>query len=400
MSQSLNHDIDNEFPPVDDNLITPTVKPADNSQVKDEELFGKTPIMGELPELHASFDLSQRNLDTTTDVLDMHKAVSLSGGVSVEDAQAIDAIAPGFINDDQPAGYFTQDKSKTMYNETLLSLNEILDNQLQQLNSTTADLAKQVIASGNRALERLKTAEVANLVRFNKSILALLMATGNDSVDCVRLILNNKTRWREFANLDLWQVMQEYPIKKTEGAICGQDDLDVPFKGTMVEEYVRKVCDSLRGTAGRVRHNLEVICSGNSDEISTGRGRFRCAEGDKSVFVEHKSNGDEVCSRYANITVVNLVAGLGSNTLRNWLANVNNSIIAEVQAATEILEKTAKIERSEDNNLDTDVKAAADLATRLHLAYANILGFVNSACDVLEVYCATVCLIDKVTEMQ
>lgn len=142
----LNDDVDEGLPDIQEgepdlnpNQPTPAkslfVPQLENTDPKgfveptNEELFGTGVVKNEVPNINAEFTLLKDNYNRASDLLNVKDSIVVSNGISREDAEVIDSITPGFINDRKPLGFFTEDKSRTQLNESVNTINKTIDFQ-------------------------------------------------------------------------------------------------------------------------------------------------------------------------------------------------------------------------------------------------------------------------------
>lgn len=103
--------------------------PKDFVEPTNEELFGVGVVKNQVPNINAEFTLLKDNYNKASDLLNVKDALTTSNGISREDAEVIDSITPGFINEKKPLGFFTEDKSRTQLNESVNTINKTVDFQ-------------------------------------------------------------------------------------------------------------------------------------------------------------------------------------------------------------------------------------------------------------------------------
>lgn len=103
--------------------------PKDFVEPTNEELFGIGVVKNQVPNINAEFTLLKDNYNRASDLLNVKDALTTSNGISREDAEVIDSITPGFINEKKPLGFFTEDKSRTQLNESVNTINKTVDFQ-------------------------------------------------------------------------------------------------------------------------------------------------------------------------------------------------------------------------------------------------------------------------------
>lgn len=102
----------------------PPTDPKDVPTVK--ELFGDNVVPNELPNLNANIVLIDQGNNAIADTTEVLGGISKACAVCKEDIQVIDALHPGYINEQRPIQYYTERPSRTMFAETVTALNQKL----------------------------------------------------------------------------------------------------------------------------------------------------------------------------------------------------------------------------------------------------------------------------------
>ena len=165
--------------------ITPS-NDKEHTPIKTEQLFGQTNL-GELPNFNAVFKLSATNaVNQASDLIDAKKQINRTCSVCAEDIEAIDSISPGFINDKRPLGLFTQEKSKTQLNQTLLSLDKEIDARFSILSDSICNFSEQVKDRTQLVVNELES-EVSDRIILTAQEIQKLVLTMSFSSDQVNL---------------------------------------------------------------------------------------------------------------------------------------------------------------------------------------------------------------------
>lgn len=155
----LNDDVDDgldftpDVPEINpDQPVTDTkvfVQPLDDVSEEDnpsaQDLFGKDIVKNEVPNLNAEFVLVKEAFNKLTDIAFIGNTIRSANGISKEDAEVVDSVIPGFINDKKPIGFFTEEKSRTQLNETLNTINVTIDTQVAELAIKASTVAEKAI---------------------------------------------------------------------------------------------------------------------------------------------------------------------------------------------------------------------------------------------------------------
>jgi hypothetical protein len=195
----LNDDIDDGLPDVQEggpdlnpNQPTPEkslfVPQLENSDPKDfveptnEELFGIGVVKNEVPNINAEFTLLKDNYNKANDLLNVREDVTNSNGISREDAEVIDSITPGFINDKKPLGFFTEDKSRTQLNESVNTINKTIDFQYATIYENLQKQIDKYHALLSPVIINMETKLIDSAISLQKEISAIAESVNVEDV--------------------------------------------------------------------------------------------------------------------------------------------------------------------------------------------------------------------------
>lgn len=127
---------------------TDPATPGDDcpNNVKVSSIFGGPVIAGEIPNLDANFVLVEDAKNRINDIVDVRLQLADSNGMCCEDAQVVDSVAPGFINENRPLGYFTQHKTSVQYKAALQTLDNKIEIEIENLKQSAIDSLEKQIA--------------------------------------------------------------------------------------------------------------------------------------------------------------------------------------------------------------------------------------------------------------
>jgi hypothetical protein len=161
----------------------------DRREVSSEILFGQDLVKNELPNLNASFVVSKESINKALDILEIRESIKSSNGICREDAEVTNSVLSGFINPARPIGFFTEDKSKTQFNQTLLTLDKEIDIRLV---TVAGNLNQQLDSIVGKYLALLKESELKIIDKISniQEAIGKLMLSLNDANGS---LLSNKT---------------------------------------------------------------------------------------------------------------------------------------------------------------------------------------------------------------
>jgi hypothetical protein len=178
---------------------------TDNHTRRDVEpqlLFGQDIVKNELPNLNAAFVVSKESMNKAFDLLEIRNSIKNSNGMSREDAEVTNSVLSGFINPSRPIGFFTEDKSKTQFTQTLLTLDKEIDVRLA---TTVNNLSQQLDSIVGKYLPLIKESELKILDKISEiqEAIGKLMLSLNDSSGSllnnksINSLLDSKVRYRD-----------------------------------------------------------------------------------------------------------------------------------------------------------------------------------------------------------
>lgn len=137
-------DINPEQPyPEQTTFITDITNVGKQDSPTDEQLFGENVVANELPNINAQFVLTTESYYKLEDLISVRSDIVKSRGVCMEDANILSNQIPGFINEERPIGFFTEDKTRTQYSETLNTIDKAIDAQTAEIVIKALDTAEK-----------------------------------------------------------------------------------------------------------------------------------------------------------------------------------------------------------------------------------------------------------------
>lgn len=179
-----------EQPLTDFKLIVPATSGA-AKDVCERELFGDTIVKNELPNLNAEFILNAEDVVASTrDLVDIRNSLAKASAVSREDAELIDSIAVGFINENKPIGLFTEDKSKTQFSQTMQTLDKEIDARIAILSNNITSVSEKISELTIPLLESLKVNVVDKMSDLQSEIQNLLVRASSSEERLDTVVFN------------------------------------------------------------------------------------------------------------------------------------------------------------------------------------------------------------------
>lgn len=389
----LNSEIDNEYGPVDDqgnpNLLIDTPKDDeafDNKSVPDDSIFSGEIIKGQLPTFVAQFELEKSKAQTTSELAEVRQELVTNSGVSVEDANVIDSLTPGFISDDNPIGFFTEDRTKTRYAETLSTVNATIDKQYDELKSSISDLSSKFYDVAKKQGQDNRSRFVDGLIGINQAIVKLLMSFDRDEVEQVPFIFNNKTRWTDFLRMNFSDFGGDYVVHEGAPSTHG-------FEGTLLDKYIKRYCVVFRNRDNR--NNFDSIINGQGQHVSISGRKYLIGEDTISEITSEI--GDTPCT--GPDTLGAFMKALGNNTVRNYVNNLVNiynvslSVFADAQTKIKEIDGTDAIQQAK-------LEALLQLSGEIYDAQHRVVGVLDALAGIFQFTAITTEMIEELASTQ
>lgn len=195
-------------------LITKTGRahPHDNdpNHIKPSMLFGGPIVPGELPNFDGDFIVITDTANRISDNQAIKQTLKSSCSVCKEDAQLVNEVVPGFINEKRPLGFFTQAKSQVQLNETLNALDAQAETDIETLKSAVEANTSNMIERFKASFKQVEDTLNKSLIKYQSTLAKLVLMVDGD--DTERTDLAKAMKWLAKTtahNCD--DVLQEYP---------------------------------------------------------------------------------------------------------------------------------------------------------------------------------------------
>lgn len=377
---SLNQENDDEYGPLADEpkVIVASNTPEDNSKVPDEAIFSSVSVKGELPTFDAVFELQDSKANNLRDLVEVHDTLKANGTVSVENIETIEALSPGFVNEENPLGFYTQEPTKTRYKETMLNMGATLDRQYAELRNLLVENASSFwkLASENR--ERLQPQFVDGLIAINKAIAKALHSHDRDEPEQIPFIFNNRKRLGDF-------------LRAPSGLIFGDcvavagDKPQTGFEGTMVEKYIERYCAIFRGRRDLTTTMESVLSIVDCNWLSLHGQLYTYNDGVLNTLF-----GQDMT--YGSFTIGNLIGSVGSDRMRNYLKMLDEVYMYLLNGFQEVPAKVEAIEKNEGATIAQKLEEICKISSQMHENQMLI-------CALLDLFSGIFCLLTVTGEL-
>jgi len=162
-------------------VIVNTDGQSDPAKPTATELFGSPLVKNELPNFNAEFiDVTKNNYNTTTDLIEVYNGLIQANGVSKEDISLVDSISPGFINDKNPIGFYTEERSKTQYKKALESLDKEIDARIGIIAQASIDYLDKAHEKYSALISLLEKDIIDKVVSLQLEVQALSLKVNKE----------------------------------------------------------------------------------------------------------------------------------------------------------------------------------------------------------------------------
>lgn len=158
------------------------------NKVKPSDLFGGPIVPNELPNLDAQFVIVTDTKNRISDNRSIKQSLSSSCSICKEDAKAVDVIAPGFINEERPLGFFTDTKSTLQLKETLNALDVQLEKDIEVLRNAVETVTKELVERFTASTKHMQECLTKLLVGYQPVLAKLVGVVDGSAEDKTALI--------------------------------------------------------------------------------------------------------------------------------------------------------------------------------------------------------------------
>lgn len=147
------------------------------------DLFGLGVTPGEVPNFKGEFEIIQNKRNSLIDFEETAQVIKDKRIISQEDAKLLDALIPGFINKNHLIGYYTKDASQTYFKESILAMENIINNEENQISERLKNHIDILITHYNSLITLFNTEfrdKLNNQSTFLKNILEHDVVFDND----------------------------------------------------------------------------------------------------------------------------------------------------------------------------------------------------------------------------
>lgn len=355
----------------EEGVVFQEVKGSSDNEVPSEKLFDGPIVEGELPKLNAEFEMQADKAKTLSDVLKIQSDVTERGTISTEDIAQVDAIIPGFIDEENPIGQYTEVPSKTNLTEGLNNIDTMLEKQYDDLRVSIAQLCERYIQLNSANVSNINKKFYSAITDFNKAHAELLFNAECEDVSQVGFILNSGMRFSKFLELPVYSDSSNTLSVASE--INSQQSLDKTF----VEPYVKRIEAIDRETGVVIL--LSFYFRTASKALVLNRLAYKVE--DQLVPSDFKTIEDNEENRYNTLSYSNMIHILTNASGIKLVKALYNTYCQNLNIITNAAKESAQEQSSNDHitskllnlsKISADVNQAALVNLRISRALSGI----------------------------
>lgn len=150
-----------------------------------EDLFGSPLIKNELPNFNSTFiETTKNNVNLIRDLVEAHNGITITNGISKEDAVIIDSLVPDLvINEKKPLGFYTEEKSKTQLAQTKATLSTEIEARIQAVGSGIMDFLDKSVEKYTPVVKSVEQVVVDKIYSLQLEIQSLSLQTNGKDIN-------------------------------------------------------------------------------------------------------------------------------------------------------------------------------------------------------------------------
>ena len=390
---NLNAIVDDGFDVIEDSdatvLVTPEEGRAVSNEVPNSVLFEAPVMKNELPKLHAEFVIAADRATALSDVVRIQSDIKHKRLISIENVSEVDALVPGFINDENPAEQYTQEPSRTNVDQGLNDIDTFLEKQYDDLRTSISSLAEQYQRFTSGHADQINKQFYAVISRFNKAFAQLLHTTDNRDIYSINFILNNGVRWGKF----LSDAVRE---SKTIASVDREQTPDRTYNDTFVQPLIDKVGaelrhgSDLRFTLGSMAGRPETLFFVNEKPMAIVNSKLE-------PVIEH-SESDRY-SYYSALTYGNLMMMLTGSKMSEFIMGLHGVFLSNLSDITET-SKMSEVVQEQNEPIATKIKNLTIISSIINKAIQENQYISTTLEKIFTIYLAYIETIESLAQKQ
>ncbi len=387
-------EINKDQPVTDTKIFTPAAPGVQETTPTPQDLFGSQVISNEVPNLNAEFVLVKESINKLKDLQYIASCIAQSNGISKEDAIVVDSMMPGFINDKKPIGFFTEDKSRTQFNETLNSINKTIDTQVAELSIKSLELTDKAISSLTACIKEAEPKIIARLFSLAKElgrVIDFINSEDNQSNEISFLVnlLNTRLDNLPFDYRDL-QIDKEKFSTFIEAFNKNNSFIQV-IRNFENINLLLKYCLSYQND-GENPDPIHIVAFNNYTRIDL--------KGDTYPI---GPSLDPLSVKNCSYTLYHLLLLGAGNGAKQYLMSLVNAVVILITSISKIRESIEVITKSDVQDHQDKLNKLFCLHSQVNIDSINsvlLLTFVQNYCDYIESLAKAFCILLPDSELQ
>lgn len=386
----LNDDVDNQFGAIDDSSFIKAVdkNPTDFVPVKETDVFDEPTVAGELPKFSGLFELEEKRRNDATDLVEVRSSMNRACGVCMEDITVINNLVPGFVSDDRPLEMFTEEPTRTGYEETMQSVDAELSKQCQTMSSSVVELANGYLNLSKELGDIYAVKYPLLLSQLNTSIAKLLFTLKKDDINQISYIFSNRVRWHQLMDYPLGGVIND--VMPTEGYAVVEE-----FKGSFLDKSSNLLVECLKNIS--FKRNLAILNRSVVNKIVIAGEVYQI---DDENFMLSKYTGERCDESASDLTLGALFRLLESNTIHTYLKRLANTYRCEIDVLKTIEAQVQEINTAETASITEKIDPLVALSSMVSEVRHNAVGIMNIQSGIYGLLTALVCLVEDLAASQ
>lgn len=343
----LNFDVDEGLED-DTILVANTDDNFTQPEVTNQDLFGVDVIDNEVPKFTAEFVINADRANKIADLEEVRTAIEAINGISKEDAELVDSLSPGFLNEDRPLGYFTDKKSGTQLKESMNTIDGALDKDLMILRAGIESFcmrAQETLGPVVASVEQ-KTTEL--VIQQQTHLIGLLNVFPGGCIDNFRYYFNSGATIGDLLNERYW---------------FDFDEGDAPQYTPDIDKVFCALARNKNSVSARinVRNILSIVP--NTKLVYIGIDTWKIS--DKAPFLEKAEYNLATDDTSFGHAVERIVGPLA----REWLESLAGVATNSLNALNEVLEELKETNEETEESLKDKLNKLVALNDKANLHY-------------------------------
>lgn len=385
----LNDNVNREFGPIDNmpTIIADGKQTPEGHTVNESDVFTEPTVAGQIPEFNSAFLISSDTVNKIGDLNSVKSTLQRNCAVCTEDAQHIDTLIPGFLNDERPVEMFSVDPSQNQYEQTMNSIDGELDASYQSLKTSTGELAVKLYAFASECSWQYNNRYVGLMSNVNRAVAKLLVTTDREDVGQVPYVFGNKQRWSALMDISLNTLSEDYCVA------VGDTPPTTGFEGTFLEPFLKEF-----GTNFKNNHfvrTLEELANDPDVNVLHSNGvRYQLTENDLQ-----REGPSYTPEETPSLTLGTLFRLLSSNRLVQYIAALQSVHQNRIHLLTSIPDQIKEVDESDAKEQDK-ISRVIELSSICSQVHFDSVAILTTLSNLHKIMTSLKCMVVSMAETQ